>query len=162
MVEKIIVVDEGDNVIGFKERGKLEGEDIYRVACLWLGNGDKVLLARRSLDKKKDPGLWGPAVAGTVEKGESYFSNIVKESREELGLKKVRPVKGIKTRVRSPHNHFTQWFVLDVSKEKDFNFNEEVAEVRWFLVSKLRGEIKKNPEKFVYSLVGAFDGLVNG
>ncbi len=30
--------------------------------------------------------MWGSAVAGTVEKGEDYESNIYKETEEEIGL----------------------------------------------------------------------------
>ena len=32
------------------------------------------------------PEVWGPAVSGTNEEGETYDSNIIKEAQEEIGL----------------------------------------------------------------------------
>lgn len=85
---KIIIVDENDTIIGHKNRDSMEDGDMYRVSALWIQNskGD-ILLAQRSFDKRNDPGKWGPAVAGTVEEGETYESNIIKEAEEEIGLK---------------------------------------------------------------------------
>ena len=70
MSEEIIIVDKEDNIIGYKDRYKLDPSDIYRVSALWLTNSkEDILLAQRSFDKKHYPGKWGPAVAGTVKKG---------------------------------------------------------------------------------------------
>ena len=48
----------------------------------------RVLIVERqtAFDKKYDPGKWGPSAAGTVEEGETYQSNIIKELQEEIGL----------------------------------------------------------------------------
>jgi isopentenyldiphosphate isomerase len=79
-MEKQVIVDESDNVIGAKIRSDILPDDIYRVSCLWLRNpSGEVLLAQRSFDKKNDPGRWGPAVAGTVSENETYEENIRKE-----------------------------------------------------------------------------------
>lgn len=87
----IPIVDEEDNIIDYKERKKLDLKDIYRVSALWIENSKgEILLAQRSFNKKHHPGLWGPAVAGTVEKGESYEENISHEIEEELGIKEVK------------------------------------------------------------------------
>ena len=88
MKEKIIIVDKNDKIIGYKIRGTLDKNGIYRVSALWITNSlGEILLARRSRKKDKHPLKWGPAVAGTVEEGETYEQNIVKEAWEELGLK---------------------------------------------------------------------------
>ena len=77
----IVVVDERDEVTGTKDYESVTSNDIYRVSALWIVNlRGEVLLAQRSFNKTKDPGTWGPAVAGTVEKGEDYDTNIVKEA----------------------------------------------------------------------------------
>jgi len=84
---KIIIVDENDKIIGYKERGTLNFRDIYRVSALQVKNSvGQILLAQRKLTKKKNPGKWGPAVAGTNDEGETYESNIIKEAEEEIGL----------------------------------------------------------------------------
>jgi isopentenyldiphosphate isomerase len=152
---KIIIVNDKDNIIGCKEREALVQKDIYRVAALWIiKNNGEILLARRAYSKEKDPGMWGPAVAGTVEEGETYESNIVKEAKEELGLTNIDKLnKGKKRRVKTPHNHFTQWFVLRLESESTFETDkEEVAEIKWFTKEELIELIKHHPKEVVNSM----------
>lgn len=133
---KIQIVDINDKIIGLKERGILNyEEDIYRVSALWITNSEgKILLARRSLSKKHDPGKWGPAVAGTIDEEETYESNIIKEAEEELGLKNIKPKKSIKNFKKGKYKHFTQWFTLKIEKEIEniIYDKNEVAEIKWF------------------------------
>jgi isopentenyl-diphosphate Delta-isomerase len=77
MSEKIIIVDENDNVVGAKEKSDIDySKDIYRSSALWIFNsGGEILLAQRSVKDDRHPGHWGPAVAGTVDEGETYESN---------------------------------------------------------------------------------------
>ncbi|GAF94063.1 unnamed protein product, partial [marine sediment metagenome] len=80
---KIIIVDDNDKIIGYKERDTLKREDIYRVSALWITNSHgEILLARRHHTKSHRPRKWGPAVAGTVDAGETYEDNIIKEAEE--------------------------------------------------------------------------------
>ncbi len=84
---QIPIVNEQDEIIGYKDRKDRNLVDITRVSALWITNEDgEILLAQRGLNKTHSPGLWGPAVAGTVEEGETYESNIIKEAEEEIGL----------------------------------------------------------------------------
>ena len=151
---KIIIVDDNDDIVGYKERGALSQKDIYRVAALWIiNNNGEILLARRAYSKKKDPGMWGPAVAGTIEEGETYESNIVKEAKEELGLTNLDKLnKGEKRRVKTPHNHFTQWFILRVEKPTFEIDKEEVAEIKWFTKKELIELIRDYPKEVVNSM----------
>jgi len=95
--EKIFIVNEQDEVIGYKERNLITRDDIYRVAGLWITNsrGD-ILLARRAFSKTHDPGKWGPAVSGTIAANETYEENIIKEAEEELGLTGLNLIPGSK------------------------------------------------------------------
>jgi isopentenyldiphosphate isomerase len=131
---KIPIVDEEDNVIAHKDRKDRNTEDIRQVSALWVtaANGD-VLLARRSFGKKNHPGVWGPAVSGTVEEGETYETNIIKEAEEEIGLKSLKFTQDRKLRRSNEHKYFVQWFTVVVEHDYPFIKNdEEVDEVRWF------------------------------
>lgn len=153
-MRKVIIVNDKDEIMGHKPIQDLTPKDIYRVSGLWIENSKgEILLARRAFTKKKDPGMWGPAVAGTVEQGESYEQNIIKEAEEELGLKNIKPKKGPKKRVKSPHNHFTQWFMLKIDKpiNKFKTQKEEVEEVKWFSKSELK-ELIKDDSAMVHSM----------
>jgi len=103
---KIVIVDENDNKIGHKEYGETNPDDIYRVSALWLTNQKgEVLIARRAYNKKLDPGKWGTAASGTVDEGETYYENIVKETEEEIGLTGVEFKKGPYGRHKSESNN---------------------------------------------------------
>ena len=85
----IPIVNEQDEIIEYKDIRNRNPKEICRVSAIWLVDSDgNILLAQRAFSKKVDPGKWGPSVAGTVEKGETYEENIIKESKEEIGLTK--------------------------------------------------------------------------
>jgi len=155
MKPRIIIVDENDEIIGYKARGTLKSEDIYRVSYLWLTNTKgQVLLARRAFTKSHHPGKWGPAVAGTIEEGETYDSNIIKEAEEELGLKGFKFTKGIKQRKPGKYDYFSQQYLLTADIEIDqFKVQEEeVAEIKWFSKAELASELKRKPDEFLKSM----------
>ena len=132
--EIIPVVNENDEIISFKDRSKIKTNDIYRVSGLWVFNSKgAVLLAKRAKTKKNNPGFWGPGVAGTVNKNETYESNIIKESFEELGLKDISFEKINKEKTNGEHKYFCQWFKTIIDKEiSEFKIQtSEVDEIKW-------------------------------
>jgi len=90
-------------------------------------------------------------VAGTVEDGENYKENIIKEAEEELGLKNIKFEKGSKLRVTGKHNYFAQWYILTIDKPvEEFNIQEnEVAEIKWFSKEEFCKLFKENPSDFL-------------
>lgn len=157
---KIIIVDESDNIIGSKDRGILEKNDIYRVSALWITNlNGEVLLARRHRSKSHNPLKWGPAVAGTVEEDETYEENIIKEAKEELGLTNIIPTLGPKIKVDNEYHHFTQWYFLALDKNiSEFTIQEdEVEEIQWISPQELKKQLEEQPEEFLSSLKEKLD-----
>ncbi|MDD4983355.1 MAG: NUDIX domain-containing protein [Candidatus ainarchaeum sp.] len=148
----IPIVNEKDKIICYKDRDSIGQKDIYRVSALWIINSkSEFLLAKRVKTKKNNPGKWGPAVAGTVEKGETYKQNILKETKEELGLDPKGLRQGPKIKNTGEHNFFCQWYFLKQDKdEKEFDFDKkEVDEVKWFSKKEFEKEYLKNPELFL-------------
>ena len=152
---KIVIVNENDEIIGHKERGTLDQSDIYRVSALWIQNSNgEILLAQRGFDKKNHPGKWGPAVGGTIDEGESYESNIIKEAEEEIGLTNHPFKKSYRKFPDGEYRHFTQWFFALVDKKiEEFTIQEEeVEQIKWFTKEELLNELKNNPEKFLKAI----------
>jgi len=159
---RTIIVDDQDEAIGHKDRSTILPEEVYRVAALWVTNsGGDILLAQRQLTKRNDPGKWGPAVAGTVDEGETYDSNILKEAEEEIGLIEIRPNRSKKRRYAGEHNYFCQWYTLVVDKPaNEFAIRvEEVAQVKWFSRDELTKELHDNPDDYLKGLSWAFEEL---
>lgn len=152
---KVIIVDLKDNIIGLKPRDKVTPQDTYRITSLWITNAKgQVLLAKRKLNKKIEPGCWGPAVSGTVEEGETYDSNIIKEALEEIGLESANFAK---TKKYEPFtlggNYFVQRYEYQTERDIDeFTIQEsEVEKIAWFDIEELKDSIRENPKQFVAS-----------
>lgn len=158
--QKMVVVNKNDKIISYKDRGTLEKKDIYRVSALWVTNSrGEILLARRHHTKFHHPRKWGPAVAGTVDEGETYEDNIIKEAEEELGIKSVKPTTGPKTKTDNEFHHFTQWYTLNIDKDiNEFKIQEdEVEEIKWFLPEKLKKQLEEHPEEFLPTMKKYFE-----
>jgi len=166
MKQNIVIVDKNDNVIGSKPRDIVIKERLrYRVTGLWIKNSNgESLPARRAYTKIQHPGRWGPAVAGTVDEGESYEENITKEAEEELDLQDIKLEKSSKTQTSGEYNHFTQWFISVIDKPtKDFKIQEEeVVEVKWFSKEEFSKQFENNPKEFIPKMKEYFDMFVGG
>jgi isopentenyldiphosphate isomerase len=150
------LVDENDKEISVKDGDTLSSDDIFRVSLLWIVNDkQQVLLAQRAFSKTKDPGVWGSSAAGTVEEGETYQTNIVKEAQEELGLHINNLESGPKLQVRGKFNYFCQHFIYraDVDLDSIILQTSEVADVKWFEIEVLGPQISDRPADFGYKLV---------
>lgn len=163
MIMKIQIVNEKDELIGLKERSEVDYQtDIYRVSALWVTNSiGQVLLAQRASNKDKDAGLWGHAVAGTIDAGETYDKNIYKEAEEEIGLTGVEFTKGKKMRITFPRNFFCQWYFVNLDRDIDsFTMQDgEVDDLAWVDLITMKQELKDTPTKYVPALTQIVDEL---
>ena len=156
-MSKVIIVDSNDEEIGLKAYAELKYGDIYRVTALWLTDTENkyCLITQRKMTKKNDPGKWMMAVSGTVEESETYESNIVKETEEEIGLKRIE-IKSINKAFVDDglHKFFVQYFVTSVDKinTKIIIQEDEVEQYRWILIEDLIKLLKEKPEDFVPSM----------
>lgn len=154
---KYAIVDKEDNVIGYKKHADILTSDIYRVSVLWVTNTKKqILLAKRALNKSHNPGLWEPAVAGTIEVEESYKENIIKEAEEEIGLKieirnLVMTPKLFLTDNVSGWQFFCQVFIYksDLDINKFILQKDEVMDLKWFDRAEIVSILKTDVNKFV-------------
>lgn len=162
---RIILVDENDQPIGFRERAERRDDDIIRVTGLCVYNSkNEFLIAKRVHTKKYDPGLWGPATAGTVDEGETYLSNIIKEAKEEIGLEMDARaiIQGPCRRTQAETRYFVQRFFYksDLPIEKFAIQKNEVAEIRWIHISELVEWIARKPDDFIEAFKGP-ESIVN-
>lgn len=147
------IVNSNDEVVAHKPKDEIDfKQDIYRVAALWLTDlaGNKVLLAQRGTKTTNSPGLWGPAVAGTVEQGETYETNIYKEAMEEIGLNSVSFTLGPKQFHEGDRRFFCQWFTAQISQDIPLQLDaDEVGGVEWIGWDALLEKYARTPELFI-------------
>jgi isopentenyl-diphosphate Delta-isomerase len=153
---KVIIVNNKDEIIGAKERNDRNDTDIIRVSGLWIFNDQKeILIAQRASNKIYDPGKWGPATAGTVEEGETYVSNIIKEAKEEIGLNinEKDLIRGPHRFITTLHKYFVQNFFLktDILVSDFVLQKEEVEQLKWISMENLLKSLEEKPEDFLES-----------
>lgn len=157
MLTLLPIVNERDEVIGTKLREACSPGDITRVSGLFLYTPNReVLIAKRDSGKKHDPDKWAFAVAGTVEVDETYLSNIIKETEEEIGLL-LRPTDvtvlwyGL---VDSNHRFFYTLYAAErvVSLAELRPQPGEVSELRLISAPALFAWVENKPEEFSQSL----------
>ena len=160
-MEKIILVDTDDTIIGYVDRSERKPTDIFRVSSLWITNsrGD-ILLAQRHKNKESNPEKWATAVAGTNALGETYESTIYREAAEEIALTGVKFQEQMKLRkFDKKYPFFSQWYscVLDWDIDRFRRQEDEVQDLRWWTHEELTKALRETPEIFTASMPRYFE-----
>ena len=159
---KIPIVNEEDEIIGYKEREYVTSSDICRIVGLHVFNEKgEVLVALRHSSKKISPNKWGPSVSGTVDEGYDYDTTVIKETEEEIGLKNIKPIFYKKMpKLSDIIPRFTSvYYVIINSKEELVIQEDEVSEIRWVSVDDLEDWWTKKPEDFISSFQRSMDDI---
>lgn len=153
----IQLVDEHDTFIKEAAIDTLDlNQVIYRAAMVWIVNDEhEVLLAQRAVTKLHSPGLWGPSAAGILEAGETYESNIIKETKEEIDItiEQHELIIGPKVLIHNtnPDRHY---FIQNFSVVKNYNLStlslqeDEVAAVKRVPLPELIADAELHQENY--------------
>ncbi len=165
MPELLDIIDENDNVIGQEERDVcLEKKLLHRAVHVFVFNfHGELLLQKRSMQKKTYPGAWTSSCSGHVSAGQNYEEAAVRELEEELGIKiKANELEEFaKILDRNPVD--TELAKLyKISHEGPFDFGkEEVSEVKFLSMEKIKEELKNFPERFTPDFALALAEFLN-
>jgi isopentenyldiphosphate isomerase len=161
MAEEILdIVDEKDVVVGQDTKANKEKKGLIsrNVVVFLIDSKKKLILAKRSPDKKYYPGRFDPAAVGNVLAGESYLAAAKRELSEELSvecdlafLKKIfsnfeSDYKGIK--------YHTGIFLGRFSGK--LRLNEELVESRKLSIREIEKFIRDEPEMFTPGFINEF------
>jgi isopentenyldiphosphate isomerase len=163
---KILIVDSEDNIIGTKEREERTDEDIIRVSGATIINSKKeILIAQRSFNKKYNGGKWTVSAAGTLEEGETYISNIIKEIKEELGItvEEKELIPSIYSFEKVSNNFYRQMYFVrkDIPLSEIIIQHEEVEKVKWVGLEDLIKMVEDNPDHFTSSFPTILKSIID-
>ncbi len=155
MTEIVTLVDEQDRVTGSKYRSMLTENDRWRIITIWIfNNNNELLIAKRSMNKRTDPGKWGPSVAGTLNHGDTYLLTAHRELVEEIGID--TPLKELKLLMHPSdvgyraNMNFTG--IVDLPIDSFKIQAVEVDGIAWISMYTLLEELKTQPEKYVKAM----------
>ena len=114
------------------------------------------MLSKRATNKTHNPNQWHIAVAGTVEKDETYLQNILKEANEELGINvsATELTKWPKKFIADDWSYFAQIYSYKTDRSiAEFIFDKkEVADIKWYTKDQLIVDLQLNPLEFTPSI----------
>ena len=154
-MEYLDVVDENDNLTGeIKDRDYVHNNNLFHrhVSCFILNKNGEVLLQRRSMTKKKNPGIWAKT-GGHVDSGESVIDAIKREVKEEIGLEMDDNNIYFVNKFKSTNpNYFSYGYIyITDNKINDYKLQlEEVDKVKYFKIEELENEKRNNNKQFTF------------
>ena len=141
-MEILEVFDLNNNSLGYGlPRDEVHNKHFYhRHVSAWIMNyNGEILLQKRSLTKKKNPGMWAKT-GGHVEFGEDVISAIKREVYEEIGLNvdKIELVNIFKYDSEIEKNYSYSYIIFTDKLESDFILQqEEVESVKYYTIEEL-------------------------
>ncbi len=156
MSEEIFdVVNERDEVIDAKPRSEVHRLGLLHRAIhvLVFNSRGQTFLQKRSMSKDREAGKWDSASSGHVDSSEDYDACAVRELREEIGLRLVRPPERLfKIDACAETDQEFVW-VYRCKAEGPFRLHPgEIERGGWFAPENVTRWIAERPEDFA----GAF------
>ncbi len=149
--ERLDVVDANDRVVGSRTRGEIHRHGLmHRAVHLLVFNGaGSVFLQKRSGTKDNNPGLWDSSVSGHVDAGEHYDDCVVREAREEIGLRlDAAPRRLFKLKACAATGFEHTWVYACIA-EGPFELDPvEIDEGRWLSLQEVDRWLARRPADF--------------
>ena len=153
-MQKIILVDRGNNEIGSEEKIKAHKEGLlHRAFSIFVFNSKReLLLQQRSKNKYHSGGLWSNTVCSHPRVGESYEQAIHRRMIEEVGFDcELRKVTDFIYRAELENglieNEHDTIFIGEYNGIIKPN-PEEVMDYKWISLSDLKKDIENNPNNY--------------
>ncbi|UCD03481.1 MAG: NUDIX domain-containing protein [Candidatus Woesearchaeota archaeon] len=159
MVEYLDIVNEKDEVTGkdLKDNKKTKGF-ISRTVAMFIADGDKLLITRRSPKKKNSPNKYDVAAFGNVKSGETYEEAAMRELKEELGIEcDLKLVDRIFNDFGEKRKYFTGVFLGSYSG--NVALSEETIELHKLTIPEIEREMENNIDLFCEGFIKDFNAV---
>ncbi len=172
-MELLDVVDENNNLTGESlDREIVHKDGLWHreVAVIIINEEGKILLEKRSPNKKQSPNKWA-LCAGHIEAGDVPEKAIVREMEEEIGARiSIDDLEFIKVARRDvrfsdvQYNRTFQYTYLwrTDKKESDFKVQiEELTEVKYFDINEVKEALVNKDKNFTFAQEEYINEILN-
>ncbi|GBF92961.1 NUDIX hydrolase [Raphidocelis subcapitata] len=160
--EVLEIVDDACTVIGRELRGEVHRLGLlHRAVYVWVFDpSGRLLLQRRSWDKKIGPGQWDLSAAEHLSVGETFHQAAERGLREELGISaSLPPAPAIPRHLRKVTQQlpdgscladceFVESYRLDGFRGEVKVNEQEVIATRWATLEEVEAEMRAAPDSF--------------
>jgi len=151
-IEEVVLVDKKGKEKGFKEKGKAHilPTCLHKAISVLIFDKNKVLIQKRAKFKKTWPLYWANTCCSHPRKGESFQKAAERRLFEEMGIKTnlrrvFRVIYEAKFNNSWGENEY-DWVFVGEYNGKVISDPKEIAEYKWISFSKLKKDIKDNPQ----------------
>jgi len=150
------VVNDRDEVTDRQPRSVVHQNGLKHRAThvLVFNSRGEVFLQKRSMKKDRQPGVWDSSASGHVDSGEDYDTCAVRELREEVGLRQIRPPERLfKINACEETDQEFVW-VYRCRHDGPFELNRnEIDEGGWFSPEQVTRWTAERPQDFGAALL---------
>lgn len=151
-VEYLDIVDENDNVVGRDTRENIYKKGLehkIRVVNIFVFNaGKKLLVPKRSMNRKIFPGCYDFSCGEHVKSQEKYYDAAIRGLKEELGIENAKLIELGKLSPKEGVNCFMKVYKVNYS-DKINNYDQDgIDSLFWYDLNTVKQIIKKDETKF--------------
>jgi isopentenyldiphosphate isomerase len=152
MEEIFDVIDDNDNVTGQAARSDVHRSGLlHRGVHLLLFDADgRLLIQKRSADRKQYASLWDCSVSEHVKAGESYLAAAMRGANEEMGVdvSDLRPLVKFRMEYGPNDNEISVVYVGEVAAASVKFDAVEVAELAYVEPTDLLARMDRQPQDY--------------
>lgn len=152
MEELFDIVDDNDNVIGQTTRSDVHRSGLQHrgVHLLLFDRNGRMLIQKRSADKRQYASLWDCSVSEHVQAGESYPDAAVRGAKEEMrvDVSGLRPLFKFRMEYGPNDNEISVVYEGEVEPASVQFDAEEVSEVAYVHPAELFASMEKSPQSY--------------
>jgi 16S rRNA (adenine1518-N6/adenine1519-N6)-dimethyltransferase len=152
MEEIFDVVDDNDNVIGQTTRSDVHVSGLQHrgVHLLLFDRAGRMLIQKRSADKRQYASLWDCSVSEHVQAGERYPDAAVRGAKEEIrvDMSGLRPLFKFRMAYGPNDNEISVVYAGEVESAQVRFDAEEVCEVAYVDPDELLARMEERPQEF--------------
>lgn len=155
MTEKVVLVNEEDEVIGTEEKLKAhqDGGRLHRAFSIFVFNDEgELMLQKRADEKYHCPDMWTNTCCSHPKPGEEYEEAVHRRIKEEMGFDCPMEESFVFEYKAGFDNGLTEHemdhvYIGKYNKDPEPN-PKEVGDWKWIKPEKLKEDIEENPERY--------------
>jgi len=162
--EYLDIVDENDKVVAKDLRNKIYASGLnhnIRVINIFIFNTEgRLLLPKRSMNRRLFPGCFDFSCAEHVKAGEDYYQAAMRGLEEELGIKDAELIELGKLIPKDGVSCFMKVYELEYNKEINNYDKDGIDKLYWCGLEKVRKMIAEDKAKFKGDFLEVFNWYV--
>ncbi len=149
-MEYFDLVDEKDNVISkIKETEQVQPNKLRFINIIIIDKDEKIIVPKRSGNRRIFPNCYDFSVGGHVNSGESYEKAAYRELKEELNIRNVKLIEiGYFNPYKDNVDTFSKLYLLRYNKKIEEYDKEGITQIYYMTIDEINELIRKEPNKF--------------